>query len=128
CEYAGGARALLEEADDLEDALESQLGIELDDICAGEDPSITSTALLKAYIAQAALAAGLEADDFAIDDISDELYGSGVLSDQAINNVSERRQKSSGFSLQAALDSPLLGRSNQLVLGANWYDGQADFR
>ena len=127
CEYAGGARALFEEADDIEDALESLLDIELDDICAGEDPAITSTALLEAYIAQAALAAGLDADDFAIEDISDELYGSGVLSDQAINNISERRQKSSGLSLQAALDSPLLGRSNQLVLGASWYDGQARF-
>ncbi len=60
CEFSGGARALFEEADDIEDALADQLGIELDDICEGEDPAITSYDILEDYIGQRALAAGLD--------------------------------------------------------------------
>ncbi len=128
CEFSGGARALFEEADDIEDALESQLGIELDDICEGEDPTFTSYAVLEDYIEQQALAAGLDPEDFEIEDASDDLYGSGVWSDEAINNVSQREQDSQGFTLQAALLEPLFGRDNQLVVGASWFDGNATFR
>lgn len=128
CEFSGGARALFEEADDLEDALEDQLGIELDDICAGEDPAFTSYADLEAWIEQQALAAGLDPEDFEIEDATDELYGTGILSDEAINNISRRNQQSKGFTLQGALLEPLFGRDNQLVVGAAWFDGTASFR
>lgn len=127
CEFSGGARALFEEADDIEDALEDQLGIELDDICAGEDAAFTSYAVLENHIEQQALAAGLDPENFEIEDVSGDLYGSGVWSDEAINNISQREQNSQGFTLQAAVLEPLFGRDNQLVLGASWFDGKATF-
>ncbi|MGA0805521.1 MAG: TonB-dependent receptor, partial [Pseudohongiellaceae bacterium] len=128
CEFSGGARALFEEADEVESALEDQLDIELDDICASEDPAFTSYPVLEDYIEQQALAAGLDPEDFEIEDITDELYGSGVWSDEAINNISQRQQDSQGFTLQGALLEPLFGRDNQLVVGAAWFDGAATFR
>jgi iron complex outermembrane receptor protein len=128
CEFSGGARALFEEADDIEDALEDLLDIELDDICEGEDDDIRSFADLEDFITARALAAGLDPEDFEIENITDELYGSGVLSDEAINNISRRKQTSRGFTLQGALLEPLFGRDNQLVFGTAWNDAKADFR
>lgn len=128
CEFSGGTRALFEEADDVEDALEDELDIELDEICEGEDPAFTSYAALEDYIEQQALAGGFDPEDFEIEDVSDDLYGSGVWSDEAINNISQREQDSQGFTLQAAVLEPLFGHGNQLVLGASWFDGEATFR
>ena len=60
--------------------------------CAGADPAITNFGELETFIAQEALLAGLDPEDFAIENATDELYGSGVLSDEAINNISQREQ------------------------------------
>src|SRR5690606_4664544 len=127
CSFAGGAQSLFEEADDIEDLLEDELDIELDDICAGENPAIRSHDDLMAYITQAALDAGLDPDDFEIGDASDELYGSGILSDEAINNISHRKQTSRGFGWQGALLEPLFGRDNQFVFGLAWSEGKSTF-
>lgn len=128
CEFSGGARALLEEAEDIEDALEDQLGIELDDICDGGDPAITSYDTLEDFIEQRARTADLDPEDFEMEDASADLYGSGVWSDEAINNISQREQDSQGFTLQGAWLEPLFGRDNQLVFGTAWFDGKASFR
>lgn len=128
CEFSGGSQALFEEADDLEDALEDELDIELDAICQGENEDIAGFDDLEALIAEAALAAGLDPEDFELEDASGEIYGSGVLSDEAINNISRREQLSRGFTLQGALLEPLGGMPNQLVFGTSWFDGEATFR
>lgn len=127
CEFSGGAQALFDESDDIEDALEEALDIELNDICAGEDDDIKSFADLEANIAQAALAAGLQPEDFAIDNVTDDLYGTGIMSGEAINNISQRRQQSRGFTLQGALLNPLFDRPNQFLAGTSYFDGKADF-
>lgn len=127
CNFAGGAQALLEEDDDLEDRLENDLAIELDDICDGEDDGITSFADLEELIEEAADAAGLDDDLYEPEDISGELSGTGILSDEAINNISRRRQRSTGFGGQFEWTEALFGRSNQLIGGYSWFRGQSAF-
>lgn len=45
----------------------------------------------------------------------------------AINNISHRRQRSDGATLQLAFDAPLGGRDNQLVVGIDVNRGRLDF-
>lgn len=127
CEYAGGAQSLFEEADDIEDSLEDDLGIALNDICEGSDPAITSFAELEQAIEDAATMASLDPEDYELEDAIGDLSSTGVLSDEAINNISRRDQTSKGISAQIALLEPLFGSDNQLVLGASWFEGEADF-
>ncbi|MCP5357463.1 MAG: TonB-dependent receptor [Pseudomonadales bacterium] len=100
CQFAGGQQALFDDSDEIEDALAEQLGIELDTLCEGEDDSIDSFEALEDYIAATALAAGLDPDDFGIDNITSRISGSGVLSGEAINNISRRQQNSRGINAQ----------------------------
>ncbi|MDX9874344.1 MAG: TonB-dependent receptor [Spongiibacteraceae bacterium] len=127
CEFAGGGRALLDDLEDVEDALEDVLGIEIDDMCEGGDPAITSFADLEALVERQALARGLDPEDFELEDISDELSGTGILSDEAINNISKREQRSGGFDLQAIGLGDLFDRDNHLVVGISYYFGKSDF-
>lgn len=116
----GAADALLDglEEDDLE-----ELSLELAEVCDGR---FANAAALEAFLNDAA---GSEGEDppFNIDDVSDELSGSGVLSDQAVNNVSNRVQRTRGFDVQLGFTGDLVGRSNQLVIGAAWFDGASSF-
>ena len=127
CSFAGGAQALLEEPDDVEDALADDLGIDLDDICEGETGSIRSFAALEALISQRAAALGLDDDDYELEDISGDVSGTGVLSDEAINNISHRRQESRGFNLQLDWSGELLSRPLQLASGLNYFHGESGF-
>lgn len=127
CEFAGGARALFEEADDVENSLEDSLGIELDAICAGEDDSITHLGALEMLIAQRAELAGLDAEDFELEDVFGDLSGSGVLSDEAINNISRRKQTSKGVNGQLQFDGGLFARPNQFIAGYSWLRGTSTF-
>ena len=45
----------------------------------------------------------------------------------AINNISHRRQRSDGGTLQFAFDAPVAGRENQFVFGVDANDGHLDF-
>ncbi|MEZ5489105.1 MAG: TonB-dependent receptor [Gammaproteobacteria bacterium] len=128
CEFFGGAQALLEEADDAEDALENELGIELDEICEGERDNITNFEDLEELIEQQALLAGLDPEDFELEDVTDELSGSGILSDEAINNISSRRQTSEGLEGQLTFLEDLVGFNNQLVVGFSYFNGQSRFK
>jgi outer membrane receptor protein involved in Fe transport len=112
----GGAERLLEglEGDDLD-----PLGIEEDDVCGDQ---FTDADELEDFLNTAA-----GSDEFNIEDLTDELSGTGVLSDQAINNQSERVQKSRGMDLQLTLRRELFGRQNQLALGGAWYRGTTAF-
>jgi outer membrane receptor protein involved in Fe transport len=127
CRFAGGAQALFEEADDVEDALEDELDIELHAICEGEDEDIRDFDDLEALIEAAAEAAGLDEDDFEIENVTDELSGTGVLSDEAINNISRRVQESSGFGGQFVFTEDLFGLGNQFIGGYSWFRGKSTF-
>lgn len=127
CEFAGGAKALFEESDDIEDALEDDLDIELDDICEGEDDDIRSFHDLMELIEQRAELAGFDEDDYELEDISDELSGTGILTDEAINNISKRKQRSRGFGGQMEWGGDLFARPSQLVTGFNYFEGDSTF-
>ncbi|MEZ5488973.1 MAG: TonB-dependent receptor [Gammaproteobacteria bacterium] len=127
CEFAGGAQALLEEADDVEDLLASELGIDLDLICDGGVSSITSFNTLEQFIADQAALAGLVADDFELEDVSSSISGSGIFSDEAINNISNRRQTSEGLEGQLTFLQDLGGFTNRLVAGYSYFNGESRF-
>ncbi|MDX1491942.1 MAG: TonB-dependent receptor [Pseudohongiellaceae bacterium] len=127
CQYFGGQQSLFEEADDVEDRLADQLGIALDSICEGNDDSVTSFAELEFLIEQRANGLGLEAEDFELEDIIEELSGDGVISDDAINNISRRKQRSEGFSTQLEVSDRLIGLPNEFVLGVAYFRGVSDF-
>lgn len=124
CNFAGGAAALLEiEEDDVED----ELGLELDDLCDGSNPAITSVADLENLLETTALGLGLDPEEFEPEDLSGDLSGSGVLSDAAINNQSQRRQESYGTNLQLSFLQDLLGRDNSLTVGYAFFQGDSTF-
>lgn len=127
CEFAGGEQALFEEVDDLEDALADSLDLSLDSICTGTDSRFQSFTDLASAIEQRALAAGLDPQDFEIENISAALSGTGILVDEAINNRSKRRQNSRGFSVQGALSQPIAGKTNQLIGGLSAHLGDSRF-
>lgn len=127
CEYAGGAQSLFEEADEIEEALEDELDIELDDICEGEVDSITSFDALEALIEDEAELAGLDPEDFELEDVIDDLTGSGVLSDEAINNISQRNQESRGFNGEVAFTEDFFDMDNRLIVGISYFEGESTF-
>jgi outer membrane receptor protein involved in Fe transport len=127
CEYAGGAQSLFEEADDVEAALEDDLGIALERICEGDDPGIASFDDLETHIESVALMAGLDPDDYKLQDVANEITGSGTLGDQAINNISDRTQESRGFDGKLNLLDNLFGRGNRLTVGVAYFKGDATF-
>lgn len=61
------------------------------------------------------------------EDITDELSGTGVLSDEAISNLSQRKQESSGLSGQFVFTHELFARPNQFVAGYSWFKGESTF-
>ncbi|MDT8397101.1 MAG: TonB-dependent receptor [Pseudomonadales bacterium] len=127
CEFSGGNAALFEEADAVEDQLDELLGIDLDEICTGADAGIDDFSSLEAFIGQQALQAGLEPEDFALEDVVGELSGSGVLSDEAINNISHRRQRSRGFDGKLTSLDDLFAHGNRLTIGFSYFRGTAAF-
>jgi outer membrane receptor protein involved in Fe transport len=112
----GGSERLLEglEDDDLE-----ALGLDDSDICAGQ---FADADALEEFLDAAA-----GDDEFDLDDLTGDISGSGVLSDQAINNSSSRVQKSRGFDAQVVLRRDLFGRRNQFAVGGAWYRGTTRF-
>jgi iron complex outermembrane recepter protein len=116
----GSADALLEglEEDDLE-----ELGLDDDDVCDGQ---FADAASLESFLNNTAIDLG-EEPEFNIDDLSDELSGTGVLSDSAINNTSTRVQRSYGSDVQLAFTGDLFERPNQLIVGSAWFVGTSTF-
>lgn len=70
-------------------------------------------------------------DDILCDDDGEPIidqHGNALPSSyDAINNISHRRQRSEGGTLQFAFDAPLAGRDNQFVAGVDVNDGRLDF-
>ena len=127
CAYAGGAQSLFEDFEELEEDLKGELGIELDDICAGQESSINSLDDLERLIAQQALINGLDAEDFEPEDISSELFGTGTLSDEAINNLSNRRQEMEGLDGKFIFTQDFFGFPSQLTVGGSYLKGNTKF-
>ncbi|MGL6161766.1 TonB-dependent receptor [Microbulbifer sp.] len=117
-----GGRALLIEG--LEDDDLEELGLDDDDVC---DNSFASVDDIETFLDDMALAAGEDAG-FNIEDLSDELAGTGILSDQAINNQSDRTQESYGTDLQLAFTHDLFARKNQFITGIAWFHGDSRFK
>lgn len=125
CEFAGGQESLLEiEGDEIED----ELGLDLDGICSGGDPSITSADGLAGLVESTAMGLGLDPEEFEFEDLTDELSGSGILEDEAINNISDRVQDSFGANVQLTFLRDVVGRENNLALGLSFFQGDSDFR
>ena len=57
----------------------------------------------------------------------DELTGTGILSDEGINNISQRRQTSEGIDGQLLMLGEVFGRSNRLITGYSFLQGRSRF-
>jgi outer membrane receptor protein involved in Fe transport len=101
-----------------EDELE-EVGVDEDDLCEGD---FADAEALEDFLN------GFGSDEeFDIEDLTDDVSGTGILSDEAINNISTRDQRSWGGDLQVSFTGDVGGRDNLLVLGAGWFDGHTDF-
>jgi outer membrane receptor protein involved in Fe transport len=106
------------EEDDLE-----ELGLDHGDVCAGQH---ADAGVLETFLNDAAASAG-EDPEYNLDDLTDTLSGSLVLADTAINNTSTRIQRSHGSDVQLAFSGDLFSRTNQLIVGAAWFNGTSTF-
>lgn len=127
CHFAGGEQALFDDSDEIEDALAGQLNLDLETICEGEDDSLQSFAALETAIAERALLAGLDPEAFEIENITSGISGSGILSADALNNISRHRQNSRGINAQFQLLTEAAGISHQLTGGIHAQAGDARF-
>ncbi len=118
CEL-GGVDTLVEgiEEDDLE-----ELGLDDDDVCESQ---FADADALEDFLNMTAIAMG-EDEEFNVEDLTDELEGTGVLSDEAINNISDRTQKSYGTDIQLNLRN-FFSERNQLIVGVAWFEGKSSF-
>lgn len=57
----------------------------------------------------------------------DDLSGTGVLSDEGINNLSERSQESIGADFQWTIRGQFFGYQNQFILGGAYFKGESNF-
>lgn len=120
CEFAGG-EGLIEglEEDDVE-----ELGIDDDDLCEGQ---FADSDALEDFLNELAMDLG-EDEEYNIEGFEDdELSGTGVLSDEAINNISNRVQESWGADFQWTLRGTFFDAPGQVVLGGAYFNGQTDF-
>jgi len=115
CELGNGER-LLEGLED--DALE-ELDLDEDDLCDG---SFADVDALNDFLN--GLGGG---DEFDVDDVTDDVSGTGILSDEAINNRSTRDQRSWGGDVQMAFTHALGSHENLLVVGLGYFDGRTHF-
>ena len=120
CSFSG-SEYLIEglEDDDLE-----ELGLDDDDVC---DSQFSNSGLLENYLNDTAQT--LDSDDTFNIELFDgeELSGTGLLSDDAINNLSNRNQESTGADFQVTLIDELAGMANQLIIGGSYFNGESTF-
>ena len=119
CMIGGNDRLLggLED-DDLED-----INLAIDEICTNQ---FIDTPALVDFLN--GTAAGLGSDDeFDLDDLTEELSGTGVIEDAAVNNRSQRSQKSYGTDFQFTFLQDLFTRDNQLIVGFTHFSGDSSF-
>ena len=120
CEF-GGIDTLIEgiEEDDLE-----ELGLDDDDICESQFGEVND---LEYFLNITAMNMG-EDEEFEIEGFeADELSGTGILSDEAINNLSNRNQESTGADFQWTYLGNFFGYEGQLVVGGAYFNGESKF-
>lgn len=119
CEL-GGMQHLLDglEEDDLED-----LDLNNDDICRNQ---FTDSDELEFFLNQNVALLNLK-EEFNLENLTNELSGTGVLSDEAINNLSDRDQESIGADFQWTLRGNFLGFNTQLITGGAYFKGESNF-
>jgi outer membrane receptor protein involved in Fe transport len=116
-----GRQTLLEglEDDDLE-----LLDLQSDALCENQ---FASAAELENFLNSSAQTIGLD-EEFMLQGFgADDLSGTGLLSDEAINNLSDRSQESSGADFQWTLQSRILGYSSQTIVGGAYFKGESEF-
>ena len=121
CEFTGGD-SLIEglEEDDVE-----ELDIDDDDLCEGQ---FSDAEALEEFLNSRASSLG-EDEEYNIEGFEgDDLSGSGVLADDAINNISNRVQQSFGGDFQWTFRGTVAGYDGQLVLGGTYFNGKSAFR
>ena len=116
----GGIPQLLDEIE--EDDLE-ELGLIDNDIC---NDQFTNSDALEAFLNQTASMLDIDAD-FNLENFTDDISGSGILSDEGINNLSDRAQESVGADFQWTIRGNLLGYSSQVIAGGAYYRGESNF-
>lgn len=117
----GNSPTLLEglEEDDLE-----EFGFDDDDVC---DNQFSNADELEDFLNLAVAQAG-EDEEFNLQGFdSSDLTGTGVLSDQAINNISNRSQESTGLVFQTTVLGNFFGYGGQMVIGASYFNGESNF-
>lgn len=117
----GNSPTLIEglEEDDLE-----EFGFDDDDVC---DNQFSNTDELEDFLNLAVAQAG-EDEEFNLQGFdSEDLSGTGILSDQAINNSSNRDQVSNGLAFQTTVLGNFFGYGGQLVIGASYFNGESNF-
>ena len=116
----GGAPRLLDEIE--EDDLE-ELGLDDDDICNNQ---FANADALEDFLNQTAAMMNLD-DTFNLESFADDISGTGILSDEAINNLSDRNQESVGADFQWTVRGNFLGYTSQLIAGGAYYKGESNF-
>jgi len=107
------------EEDDLE-----ELGLDDDDVCQSQ---FTSADALQQFLNATAAGLGLE-EEFNLEDFTDdELSGTGLLSDDAINNISDRSQESMGLDYQWTFNADTFGYASQTIVGLSYFKGKSVF-
>lgn len=116
----GGTLQLLEEieGDDLE-----ELGLDDGDICNNQ---FANSDALEAFLNQTASMLDLD-DTFNLENFTDDISGSGILSDEGINNLSNRSQVSVGADFQWTVRGSFLGYSSQIIAGGAYFKGESNF-
>ena len=119
CSFAGTPQLLEEiEGDDLE-----ELGLVDENICNNQ---FANSDALEIFLNQSA--SMLDHDpEFNLENFTDEISGSGILSDQGINNISDRAQESRGADFQWTIRGNFLGYSAQIIAGGAYYRGESNF-
>ena len=119
CSFAGTPQLLEEiEGDDLE-----ELGLVDEDICNNQ---FANSDALEIFLNQSASMLDLD-PEFNLENFTDEISGSGILSDQGINNISDRAQESRGADFQWTIRGNFLGYSAQIIAGGAYYRGESNF-
>lgn len=118
CEFGHVATVL----EGLEDDELEMIGLDLDDVCESQH---ADSEALEDFLNRTAAQFG--AGGFELEDFTGGLSGTGILSDEAINNLSRRRQVSNGVDFQWTLHPDLFGYDNQLIAGSAWYKGKSSF-
>jgi iron complex outermembrane receptor protein len=102
----------------------AEVGLDDDELCNNQFANVSDLqTFLNLAVAQAGEAEGFNLQGFDLGDLT----GTGVLSDQAINNISSRRQESKGLDFQASLKGTFFGYGSHVVIGASYFNGESNF-